>query len=121
VQLKPSISHLKMKNMESGLMNKSVVKVSKRKIVEFCKQNHIQRLSLFGSILRNDFARTSDIDILVEFEPNNVPGFFNLIKMEKELSSLFNGRKVDLRTYSDLSRYFRDDVLAEAETVYIES
>ncbi len=97
------------------------VNVSKRKILEFCKRKHIRSLSLFGSILRNDFSRSSDIDMLVEFEPDYVPGFFDLIEMEEELSSMFSGHKVDLRTPNDLSRYFRDDVLAEAEAVYIES
>jgi len=97
------------------------VTVSKRKIVEFCKRKHIRSLSLFGSILRDDFSRSSDIDMLVEFEPDYVPGFFDLIEMEEELSSMFSGRKVDLRTPTDLSRYFRDDVLAEAEAVYLES
>ena len=102
-------------------MMKFDVKVSKRKILEFCKRKHIRRLSLFGSVLRNDFSRSSDIDMLVEFEPDYVPGFFDLIEMEEELSSMFSGHKVDLRTPNDLSRYFRDDVLAEAEAVYIES
>ncbi len=102
-------------------MKKFGVKVSKRKIVEFCKRNHIRSLSLFGSILRNDFSRSSDIDMLVEFELDYVPGFFDLIEMGEELSSMFGVRKVDLRTPNDLSRYFRDDVLAEAEAVYIES
>jgi len=102
-------------------MKKFGVKIPKRKIVEFCKRNHIRSLSLFGSILRNDFSRSSDIDMLVEFELDYVPGFFDLIKMEEELSSMFGGRKVDLRTPNDLSRYFRDDVLAKAEAVYIES
>ncbi len=102
-------------------MKKFGLEVSKRKIVEFCKRKHIQRLSLFGSILRNDFSRSSDIDVLVEFEIDYVPGFFDLIEMEEELSSMFGGREVDLRTPNDLSRYFRDDVLAEAEAVYSES
>jgi hypothetical protein len=103
-------------------MKKFGLKASKkRKIVEFCKRNHIRSLSLFGSILRNDFSRSSDIDVLVEFEIGYVPGFFDLIEMEEKLSSMFGGRKVDLRTPNDLSRYFRDDVLTEAEAVYIEN
>ncbi len=102
-------------------MTKFAVKVPKRKIVEFCKRNHIQRLSFFGSILRDDFSQKSDLDMLVEFEPDNVPGFFDLIRMEEELSSIFGGRKVELKTPADLSRYFRDDVLAEAVGVYVES
>ena len=102
-------------------MMKFDVTISKRKIVEFCKLKHIRSLSLFGSVLRDDFSRSSDIDMLVEFEPGYVPGFFDLIGMEEELSSMLGGRKVDLRTPNDLSRYFRDDVLAEAEAVYLES
>ncbi|MCK4541719.1 MAG: nucleotidyltransferase family protein [Spirochaetales bacterium] len=102
-------------------MMKFDVTVPKRKIAEFCKRKHIRCLSLFGSVLRNDFSQSSDIDMLVEFEPEYVPGFFDLVEMEEELSSMFGGRKVDLRTPNDLSRYFRDDVLAEAEAVYIES
>lgn len=93
----------------------------KRKIFSFCKRNHIKSLSLFGSVLRSDFSPGSDIDMLVEFELDCIPGFFNLIRMEEELSSIFGGRKIDLRTPDDLSRYFRDDVLREAEVVYIES
>ena len=65
--------------------------------------------------------RSSDIDMLVEFVPDNIPGFFDLIEMEKELSSMFGGRKIDLRTTNDLSKYFRNDVLAEAEAVCVES
>ncbi|MFO7882717.1 MAG: nucleotidyltransferase family protein, partial [Kosmotogaceae bacterium] len=96
-------------------MKKLGIKVSKHNISEFCKQYHIRRLSFFGSILRNDFSQSSDIDLLVEFETDYVPGFFDLIEMEEELSSIFGGRKVDLKTPDDLSKYFRDDVLAEAE------
>ena len=102
-------------------MKKFGIKIPKRNIVEFCKRNHIRSLSLFGSILRYDFSQSSDIDLLVEFEIDHEPGFFDLVEMEEELSSIFGGRKVDLRTPNDLSRYFRDDVLTEAEAVYLES
>ena len=102
-------------------MKKLGIKISKYKISEFCKRNHIRSLSFFGSVLRDDFSKSSDIDLLVEFETNYVPGFFDLIEMEEELSSIFGGRKVDLKTPDDLSKYFRDDVLAEAEAVYLES
>ena len=78
---------------------------------------HIRRLSLFGSILRDDFRPDSDVDVLVEFEPDHVPGFFGLFDLQEELSALF-GRRVDLRTPEDLSRYFRDEVLARAEVQY---
>ena len=102
-------------------MKKFGIKIPKRNIVEFCKRNHIRSLSLFGSILRYDFSQNSDIDLLVVFEIDHEPGFFDLVEMEEELSSIFGGRKVDLRTPNDLSRYFRDDVLTEAEAVYLES
>jgi len=72
-------------------------------------------------IFRGVVMRSSDIDMLVEFVPDNIPGFFDLIEMEKELSSMFGGRKIDLRTTNDLSKYFRNDVLAEAEAVCVES
>ena len=86
-------------------------------IADFCRRNHIRRLSVFGSILRDDFTATSDLDVLVEFEPDHVPGlaFFTL---ERQLSELL-GRKVDLNTSGFLSRHFVDEVLAEAEDVYV--
>ena len=87
-------------------------------VADFCRRHHIRRLSLFGSVLGKDFGPQSDIDVLVEFEPGHVPGFFALYDMEQELSALAGGRKVDLRTPEDLSRYFRDDVLARAEVQY---
>jgi predicted nucleotidyltransferase len=88
-------------------------------IAEFCRRHHIRKLALFGSILRPDFRPDSDIDVLVEFEPAFVPGlaFFT---MQEELSALL-GRKVDLNTREGLSRYFRDQVLQEAETLYASS
>jgi len=94
------------------------IAVPKDRIAEFCQRNHIHKLSLFGSVLREDFRTDSDIDVLVEFEPGHVPGFFRLFDMEEELSSILYGRKVDLRTPQDLSRYFRDEVIANAEVQY---
>jgi predicted nucleotidyltransferase len=92
--------------------------VNKGDIAEFCRRNQIRRLALFGSVLRGDFHPESDIDVLVEFEPAHVPGLFGIARMERELSAIFGGRKVDLRTAEDLSRYFRQDVLREAEVQY---
>lgn len=103
------------------MKNKSCIKVSKQKIVEFCKRNHIRSLSFFGSVLRDDFTPSSDIDILVEFDSANVPGLFDLTRIEEELSSILGGRKVDMRTPEDLSKYFRDDVLSTAEALYAET
>jgi predicted nucleotidyltransferase len=91
--------------------------VDRRAVAEYCRRHHIRKLSLFGSVLRDDFRPDSDVDVLVEFEPGHVPGFFGLAGIELELTELI-GRKVDLRTPGDLSRYFRDDVLATAEVQY---
>ena len=91
------------------------------KIAEYSRRHHIRRLSVYGSALRADFDADSDIDILVEFEPDQVPGLFGIARMERELSALLGGRKVDLRTPEDLSRYFRQGVLQEAELQYVAS
>ena len=96
------------------------VAADRDKIAAFCRENHIRRLALFGSALREDFGQDSDVDVLVEFEPENVPGLIRLAGLERELSEAFGGRKVDLRTPEDLSRYFRDAVVAEAEVQYEE-
>jgi predicted nucleotidyltransferase len=95
------------------------IQIPKQSLKRFCQTHHIRRLSIFGSVLRDDFGPDSDIDVLVEFEPAHVPGFFKLAEMETELQSLLGGRKTDLRTPEDLSRYFRDDVLAAAEVQYV--
>lgn len=87
------------------------------RIAEFCVRHHIRRLSLFGSVLRDDFRPDSDVDVLVEFEPDHTPGLFRFGGMRNELVRML-GREVDLRTPADLSRYFRDQVLAEALPQY---
>ena len=89
--------------------------ISSEKIAEFCQRHHIRKLSLFGSVLREDFRPDSDIDFLVEFEPGKTPGFFG---MERELSQMLEGRKIDLRTPNELSPYFRDRVMASALVQY---
>ncbi|MCK4265832.1 MAG: nucleotidyltransferase family protein [Thermoplasmata archaeon] len=94
------------------------VELPKDKVVSFCKRHHIIKLAIFGSALRSDFRSDSDVDILVEFESGHTPSFFRLFDMEDELSSLIGGRKVDLRTPEDLSRYFRNQVLATAVVQY---
>lgn len=101
-------------------MNQQNLKIKKDVIADFCRRNHISKLSFFGSVLRDDFRPTSDVDVLVEFEPEHVPGLFRLARMERELSALLGNRKVDLRTPQDLSRYFRDEVIATAEIQYAE-
>jgi predicted nucleotidyltransferase len=92
-------------------------KVPHAKLMEFCRNHHIHKMSLFGSALRDELRPESDINLLVEFEKAHVPGLITLAGMEIELSEMF-GRKVDLRTPRDLSRHFRDEVIAEAEVQY---
>jgi len=100
-------------------MNKKLV-LNKEKIVNFCERHHIRRLAIFGSALRGDFGPGSDVDVLVDFMPGHTPGFFRLFDMEEELSSLLGDHKVDMRTPEDLSRYFRDKVVATAEVQYVQ-
>ncbi len=92
------------------------IDLPKTEINQFCQRHHIRKLSLFGSVLRDDFTVESDIDVLVEFESGKTPGLA-IVSMEDELSHLL-GRIVDLRTSADLSRYFRDQVLQEAMVIY---
>jgi len=92
-------------------------KIPKRKLIEFCRDNHIRKLSVFGSAIRGQLGPDSDIDLLVEFEQGRTPGLFSIVKMEMELATML-GRKVDLRTPEDLSPYFRDEVLLHAEVQY---
>jgi predicted nucleotidyltransferase len=99
-----------------GIARYHSLSISKPAIAEFCRRNRIRRLSLFGSILRVDFTEQSDVDVLVEFEPGARIGL-RFFALERELSDLL-GRKVDLNTAGFLSKYFRDDVLAEAEPLY---
>lgn len=87
-------------------------------VADFCRRHHIHRLSIFGSVLRDDFGPDSDVDVLVEFEPSHCVGLITLAGMENELSDLI-GHRVDLTTPAGLSPYFRDEALAEAETRYV--
>lgn len=97
------------------------IEVDRGQLGEFCRQRHIAKLSFFGSVLRNDFAADSDIDVLVDFEPGHTPGFLQVAQIERELSVLLRHRKVDLRTFQDLSPYFRNEVLAAAEVQYAQT
>jgi len=92
------------------------VSISRRRLLAICRRNNIKRLALFGSVLSEDFKPESDIDILVEFEPGKTPGFLKLAEIENDLSVSL-GRKVNLRTHQDLSRYFRDRVMNNAEVL----
>ena len=84
---------------------------------DFAMRHGICRLALFGSVLRGEETPTSDVDLLVEFEEGRTPGLLRLAQLELELGAVF-GREVELRTYEDLSRYFRDDVQAQARVLY---
>ncbi len=97
-------------------MIEPTLELPRQQVAAFCRRHHIRKLALFGSVLRSDFRPDSDIDVLVEFEPGHVPGLA-FFAMQEDLSALL-GRKVDLNTLADLSRYFRDKVLDEAETLY---
>ena len=93
------------------------INLPKPAIAAFCRQRHIRRLALFGPVLRDDFTPASDVDVLVEFEPGHTPGW-EIVSMEDDLSEIV-GRKVDLHTPADISRYFREEVLSEAEDQYV--
>ena len=93
------------------------VAIDRSQIARFCQEHHIRRLALFGSVLREDFRPDSDVDVLVEFQPGHPTGLIRMAGMEIELSEML-GRKVDLRTPRDLSRYFRQEVLDSAEQQY---
>ncbi|MEZ4672336.1 MAG: nucleotidyltransferase family protein [Anaerolineae bacterium] len=86
------------------------------RIAEFCQRHYITNLSLFGSVLTDNFRDESDIDVLVEFDPNHIPGW-EIVDIQDELSHII-GRNVDLHTYGSLSRHFRDKVVAVAQVIY---
>jgi predicted nucleotidyltransferase len=90
----------------------------KKALEALCRRHHIRRLSLFGSTLKGTSRPGSDVDLLVEFEPNQSPGLIALAGIESELSDLLGGRRVDLRSPQDLSRHFRDEVVRTAQLQY---
>jgi len=96
------------------------INIPTKKIAEFCQRNHIRKLSLFGSVLGENFNPESDVDILVEFKPGKGPGYIGLAHMQRELSIIIGGRTIDLRTSQELSRYFREEVCSSAEVQYEE-
>lgn len=99
------------------MKDKPHIFIPEDKISHFCKSHYIVKLALFGSVLTEQFTETSDVDILVEFDPAHIPGLFGIVEMEDELTNIV-GRKADLRTAEDLSRYFREDVLKRAYPIY---
>lgn len=97
----------------------SRITIPQYELANFCRRHHIRRLALFGSVLREDFRPDSDVDVLVEFAPDAHIGLIRIAGIEAELSQLL-GRKADLRTAAELSRYFRDEILKTAEVQYLE-
>ena len=103
---------------EGTPMKQSSLEIHHDTIAEFCRRHHISRLALFGSVLRPDFGPGSDVDVLVTFEPEYIPGFLRMHVIEQELSDLLGGRRVDLVTEKFLNRRLRDQILATAEVQY---
>jgi len=101
------------------MVTKIGIPVPHEAVADFCRRHGIRRLAFFGSVIRDDFTPESDVDVLVEFEPERVPGLITFAGYQIELSELL-GRTVDMHTPASLSRYFREDVLAEAKDEYVE-
>ena len=102
------------------MAGRAQIDIPKNRIAEFCRRHHIRRLSLFGSVLRDDFGPDGDVDVLVEFEAGMSPGLMGLAGMELELSQILGGRKVDMNTPGCLGRHLRNRVSKEAELQYVE-
>ncbi len=100
---------MKLKNIE----------ISANQISRICQQWHISKLSLFGSVLRDDFTPASDVDVLVEFEPGFTPGFLKLHQLQEEISACLGNRPIDLVTFKSLNPRIRDHILETAETCYV--
>jgi predicted nucleotidyltransferase len=97
------------------------IEIPEAEIAGLCRRSGIRKIALFGSVLTDRFSDSSDIDVLVEFQPRRTVGFFGLAEIERELSQLLGGRRVDLRTPMDLSRHFREEVVRDALVVYADS
>lgn len=96
----------------------AIMNLGENALAQFCQRHHIRRLSLFGSQMKGTARIDSDVDLLVEFEPEHIPGLLGIAGMEIELSEILGGRKVDLRTAADLSHFFRDQIVRMAEVHY---
>ena len=92
------------------------IQIPFQRLENFCERHGILKLSLFGSVLREDFTSQSDVDLLVEFVEGKTPGL-EIIDLQDELSQMLE-REVDLRTPAELSRFFRERVLVEAVVIY---
>ncbi len=94
------------------------ISINRDTVAAFCRRHHITRLALFGSVLRDDFRPDSDVDVLVEFQPGHVPGL-DFLSIERELSGLLHGRRVDMVTPKFLNPRIRHQVLTSAEPLYV--
>lgn len=99
-------------------MVRNNIEIDPAAIAAFCRTHHIRKLSLFGSVLRDDFRPDSDIDMLVEFDPDHIPGLIQLCEMEFALGDRFGGRRVDLVTARSLNSLIRQRVLDGARAIY---
>ncbi len=93
------------------------ITVDREQIADFCRRHHIRSFAFFGSVLRDDFRPDSDVDVLIEFEPDYVPGLIDLMTMQREFSDLIQ-READFRTREDLSHRFQQQVVETAEVAY---
>ena len=94
------------------------IEIDREQLAAFCRKHHLTKLALFGSVLTGRFGPDSDVDVLFEYDPEHVPTLFDVVRMERELSEIL-GRKADMRTPRDLSRYFRDEVVQNAVVQYV--
>ena len=94
------------------------IQFEREQLAAFCRKHHLTKLALFGSVLTDRFGPDSDVDVLFEYDPEHVPTLFDVVRMERELSEIL-GRKADMRTPRDLSRYFRDEVVQNAVVQYV--
>jgi predicted nucleotidyltransferase len=101
-------------------MERSRIHIPQELIADFCRRYRIRKLSLFGSVLRDDFDSNSDVDVLIEFEPDARVGLIRPARIESELEGIL-GYKVDLNTPGFLSKYFREEILSQAEVQYDEA
>lgn len=94
------------------------IEIDREQLAVFCRKHHLTKLALFGSVLTDRFGPDSDVDVLFEYDPEHVPTLFAVVRMERELSGIL-GRKADMRTPRDLSRYLRDEVVQNAAVQYV--
>lgn len=100
-------------------MGEVKLEIPRDRLADLCRRHHIRRLSLFGSVLRDDFGPDSDIDVLLEFQ-SGTPVGFRFFDVERDLSALFRGRKVHIVNPKYLNRHLRDRILASAQLQYAE-